>query len=112
MKKWVKVLDISKTHWKLTPKIFKAFLYHQCPAVILIINQVKLNDSPLFKDFYLFESQLNAYAATLILVQGRIEQKQPSRGVPRKTCFENVQQIYRSTPMPNCDFNEVAKQLY
>ena len=38
-------------------------------------------------------------------------QKQPSRGVPRKRCSENVQQIYRRTPMPKCDFNKVAKQL-
>ena len=28
--------------------------------------------------------------------------KQPSRGVPRKTCSENRQQIYWRTPMPKC----------
>ena len=27
-------------------------------------------------------------------------------------CSENMQQIYRGTPMPKCDFNKVAKQLY
>ena len=32
-------------------------------------------------------------------------QKQPSRGVPRKKCSENMQQIYRRAPMPKCDFN-------
>ena len=31
-------------------------------------------------------------------------QKQPSRGVLRKRCSENTQQIYRRTPMPKCDF--------
>ena len=35
-------------------------------------------------------------------------QKQPSRGVLRKRCSENMQQIYRITPMPKCDFNKVA----
>ena len=30
-------------------------------------------------------------------------QRQPSRGVLRKMCSENVQQIYRITPMPKCD---------
>ena len=35
-------------------------------------------------------------------------QKQRPRGVPRKRCFENMQQIYRRTPMPKCDFNKVA----
>ena len=37
-------------------------------------------------------------------------QKQPPRGVPRKRCSENMQQIYRRTPMPKCDFNKVAFQ--
>ena len=31
------------------------------------------------------------------------EQKQPSRGVLRKRCFKNTQQIYRRTPMTKCD---------
>ena len=39
-------------------------------------------------------------------------QKQPSRGVLRKMCSENMQQIYRRTPMPKCDFSKVAKQPY
>ena len=29
------------------------------------------------------------------------------RGVPRKRCSENMQQNYRRTPMPKCDFNNV-----
>ena len=39
-------------------------------------------------------------------------QKQPSRGVLREKSSENMQHIYRRTPMPKCDFNKVAKQLY
>ena len=39
-------------------------------------------------------------------------QEQPPRGVLRKMCSENMQQIYRRTPMPKCNFNKVAKQLY
>ena len=38
-------------------------------------------------------------------------QKQPSRGVLRKRCPENMQQIYRK-PMPKCDFNDFALQFY
>ena len=42
-------------------------------------------------------------------------QKQPSRyvstrGVPRKRCSENIQQIYGETPRSKCDF-KVALQL-
>ena len=32
-------------------------------------------------------------------------QSQPSRGVFRKRFSENIQQIYRRTTMPKCDFN-------
>ena len=38
----------------------------------------------------------------------RCIQKQPSRGVLRNSCFENMQQIYRRTPMPKCDFEKVT----
>ena len=38
-------------------------------------------------------------------------QKQPPGGVLSKRCSENMQQIYRRTPMPKCGFNKVAKQL-
>ena len=38
-------------------------------------------------------------------------EKQPLRGIPRKKCSENMQQIYWRTPMLKCDFNKVAKQL-
>ena len=39
-------------------------------------------------------------------------QKQPSMDVLRKRCSENMQQIYWRTPMPKCDFNKFALQLY
>ena len=32
----------------------------------------------------------------------------PSGGVLSKKCSENMQQIYRRTLMPKCDFNKVA----
>ena len=39
------------------------------------------------------------------------KQKQPSRGVLRKRCSQNMQQIYKRTPMPKCDFNKVALEV-
>ena len=42
----------------------------------------------------------------------RKRQKQPFRGVLRKRCSANMLQIYRRTPVPKCDFNKVALQLY
>ena len=40
------------------------------------------------------------------------KKKQPYIGVFRKRCCENMQETYKTTPMPKCDFNKVAKQLY
>ena len=38
---------------------------------------------------------------------------QPSGGVLKKSCSENMLQIYRRTPMPKCDFNKVvSKHLF
>ena len=39
-------------------------------------------------------------------------QKQSSISVLWKMCSENMQQIYRRTPIPKYDFTEVALQLY
>ena len=35
-------------------------------------------------------------------------EKHPARCVLRKKCSENVQQIYKRTPRPKCDFSKVA----
>ena len=42
----------------------------------------------------------------------KIIQKHPSKGILRKMCSENMQQIYRRAPIPKCDFNTVTLQLY
>ena len=41
------------------------------------------------------------------LIKNCFSQKQPSRGVLRKSCSESMQQIYRRTLMSKCDF-EIA----
>ena len=51
-----------------------------------------------------FQSSHNAIGCNI--------QKQCSRGIFRKRCSENMQQIYRRKSMPKCDFNKVALQLY
>ena len=38
--------------------------------------------------------------------------KQPPKGVLKRMCSKNMQQIYRRPLMPNCDFNKVAKHFY
>ena len=61
----------------------------------------------------LFVTTLNSHApmkATNFVT--RELQKQPPKGVLKKRCSEIMQQIYRRRPMPKCDFNKVALQLY
>ena len=40
------------------------------------------------------------------------KQKQPSRGVLKKRCSENIQEIYRRTPMPKCGFSKVEHRCF
>ena len=49
--------------------------------------------------------------ATCLWQVGSFFQKQPFRSVLRKKYSENMEQIYRRTPLPKCDLNKVAKQL-
>ena len=63
-------------------------------------------------DFY-FPSMLNGIQIpNSRITKVFLVQKQPSRGVLRKRCSENMQQIYRRIPMPKYDSNKVALQLY
>ena len=39
-----------------------------------------------------------------------INQNQPPKGVLSKRCSEYMQQIYKRTPMPKCDFHKVAQK--
>ena len=56
---------------------------------------------------YIAKSNLTLIHALMIkkMLQLCQVQKQPSRGILRKKCSENMQQIYRRTP--KCDFNRV-----
>ena len=49
---------------------------------------------------------------TLRFMRQPYKQKRPSRGVSIKKCSENMQQNYRKTPMPKCDFDKIGLQLY
>ena len=55
-----------------------------------------------------FKQLLNSIqlASTLII------QNQPSRVVLRKRCSKNMQQIYRRTPMPKCDFKVTFQNTF
>ena len=54
-------------------------------------------------------SKLNMYHLNLFKSEAATLGK---AALPRKRCSEIMQQIYRRTLMPKCDFNKVALQLY
>ena len=63
----------------------------------------------------IFTNLLETYTKTVqllcshfFILQLIFIQKQSSRSVLKKRCSGNMQQIYRRTPMPKCDFNKVA----
>ena len=76
---------------------FRKLQYFQCKNIFVVV----------IKHF----SALAVVILNNILIDSNI-QKQPPRGVLKKSCPENMEHIYRRTPMPKSDFHKVAKQLY
>ena len=70
---------------------------------ILMISETKLDES-----FPRGQFLIKRFSETHRLDRNSKGQKQPPRGVLKKRCSENMQQIYRRTPMPKCDINKVA----
>ena len=66
-------------------------------------DTTKVSSLPLFK--------ITTKSTNFLCVKKKT-QKQLSRLGLRKSCSENLQQIYRRTPMPKCDFNKFANELY
>ena len=52
-----------------------------------------------------------SYRCSCINLYQYHKQKQPFRGVLRKRHSENMQQVYRRTPMPKCDFNKALRHV-
>ena len=89
-------------HWLKMGKYADENFYHM-EFLLFNSNSVKINEN---------EIPLNVpNLIPLSVMPVTNVQKQPYRGVLRKRCSENMQQINRRTPMPKCDFNKVAKQL-
>ena len=62
--------------------------------------------------FYSIHNEDNNNDKGVLGIMMSCNQKQPSRGIFMKKCSENMQQVYRTAPIPKCDFNNVTLQLY
>ena len=95
------------------PENFDTFQYIWSTNILTQQNfEMILSKTPMLTCFFCFiYKSYIAQCQQNGLTHSKILQKQPSRGVLKKRCSKNMQQIYR-TPTPNCDFNKVAKQFY
>ena len=59
----------------------------------------------------LLSKPLLTWSYTVLRTHVILLPEEPSRGVLRKRCSENVQQIYKRTLTPKCDFNKVASNF-
>ena len=74
----------------------------------LLYQWKKSSESIVAEMFYVL---VDPQTAVLKLISFLYDQKQFSSGVLMKRCSENVQQIYKRTPMSNCDFNKIAGNI-
>ena len=64
-------------------------------------STLRYRESIIFRQFFsLSISKMSNWSEQIFWIY--TDPKQPSRGVFRKRCFQNMQQIYRRTPMPKC----------
>ena len=83
------------------------FAYRNAVLLLLLSILIPWWQQHFSRKFFFFPIYFNMFLTNeKILLKSMI-----ARGVLRKRCSENVQQIYRIKPMLKCDFNKVAKQL-
>ena len=59
--------------------------------------------------FFLTSLEPNTYSS--VKISGKW-QKQPSAGVLKERCSKDIHKICRRVPIPKCDFNKFAFELY
>ena len=98
--------EINHTHYHMTKRYVNAGKF---PANLVTFTEKILNGKLHFcAKLFIFLTLVRLHKPEmldeieLICKYGNI-QKQPTRGVLRKKCSENMQQIYRRTPMAKCD---------
>ena len=86
-------------------------LYDVFPQTNYLLPYCFLNTSEFISRWTTFKAEVHAYAKQNMFLL-KTYRSSLSRGVLIKKYFENMQQIYRRTTVPNCDFNfnKVAKQ--
>ena len=80
-------------------------LHERCFRLIYI-KEIDTHHTKIYKVRQLrcLKLRMKCLQKVLLIFLRKKLQKQPSRGALKKSCSENMQQIYRRTPMLKCDF--------
>ena len=99
--KWIYCLR----HWLGLMKCWLIFLWSAFQLTVFSFQRKHVLVICLIASYGLLKSGCNAFRP---LPWYRVYQKQPSRRVLEKRISENMQQIYRRTPMPKCNLIEIT----
>ena len=102
---WFQSLAMKKTWYTEAYIWLLESVARSCPIKKMFLTQVFSSEFAKFlrTPFFIQQFSFIEHLRCLLLVVNYFQknfQKQPSRGVHKKRCYENMQQIYRRTPMP------------
>ena len=110
VKKYILLQHLQKRRC-FSSSIYKLFTLVSSSCTWFSINKYLFKQNLLCWKFDDVLLRLEKKSENLMQINSRYfskMQKQPARCVPRKRCSENMQQIYRRTPMPKRDFIEIT----
>ena len=102
---WFQSLAMKKTWYTEAYIWLLESVARSCPIKKMFLTQVFSSEFAKFlrTPFFIQQFSFIEHLRCLLLVVNYFQknfQKQPSRDVHKKRCYENMQQIYRRTPMP------------
>ena len=94
-------IETDEVHWQPHHHFLHSlsqFWKEVCTTLIMVkctfhISNLKQGNFKYYRALSIMKKELKKQYA----------RKQPPRGIPKKRCSENMQQIYGRTPMPKCD---------
>ena len=110
VKKYILLQHLQKRRC-FSSSIYKLFTLVSSSCTWFSINKYLFKQNLLCWKFDDVLLRLEKKSENLMQINSRYfskMQKQPARCVPRKRCSENMQQIYKRTPMPKRDFIEIT----
>ena len=84
---------------------------NQKVSALTRVTPLITRNKKVIRGLFIYSQILGCSWAVYRKIEKQLSRGVPSRCAPRKWCSENMQQIYRTTHIPKCDFNKVALQV-